>query len=273
MVATPIGNLLDITLRALETLKKASAIAAEDTRVTARLLSHYGLSTPLFSIRQEARGAQAIIHRLAAGEKVALVSDAGTPLLSDPGARIVQEVRQAGFAVVPIPGPSSLTSALCVSGAEGPFLFLGFLPARPAARQKLLQEVAALPYALVCYEAPHRIAQSLEDLAAFLGGERKLAFCRELTKVHETVRVLTVGELRAWIREDSDQQRGEMVLVIHPPSGEGLEKKREKEMEKILSTLLRELSLSRAVEVCALVTSLPKNKIYEKALFLERHGR
>ena len=214
VVATPIGNLEDVTFRALRVLREVSVIAAEDTRRTSRLLQHYSISTPTTSLHEhnELGKTQALLRRLSAGESVALVSDAGTPVVSDPGARLVAEAHRAGVKVEPIPGASAAIAALSASGFSGEqFLFLGFPPSRPAARRKWLTEVADEPRPLVLYEAPHRIRQTLEDLKNCLGN-RTVALGREMTKAHEELVVRPIsGHL-----ESLSEERGEFTLVVGP---------------------------------------------------------
>src|SRR5688572_16526952 len=209
VVATPIGNLQDVTLRAIDVLKRVDAVAAEDTRVTAKLLGHYGVGTKkLIALHEhnETRAAPGIIAELERGRSVALTSDAGTPAFSDPGARLVALVRAAGFPVVPIPGPTAAAAALSASGFAGPqFLFYGFLPARAGERRQALEGLAATPYATVFYEAPHRIVEAVADLAAILGAARRVVIARELTKVFETVHVCDLGVAGSWLAEDPNR--------------------------------------------------------------------
>ncbi len=217
VVATPIGNLQDISQRALETLGAVDCIAAEDTRRTGTLLAHYGISRPIVSLHEhnEEQVAPRLVERLAAGESVALVSDAGTPLVSDPGFRLVRLAAERGVDVRTVPGPSALVAALSVSGiAVDRFTFEGFLPPKAAARRKRLEALAGEPRTLVFYEASHRIVDTLSDLAVVFGGDREAALCRELTKRYETVRRDTLATLCAWVEGDADQQRGEFVLVV-----------------------------------------------------------
>jgi 16S rRNA (cytidine1402-2'-O)-methyltransferase len=215
VVATPIGNLEDVTLRALRVLREVAVIAAEDTRRTSRLLQHYSISTPTTSLHEhnELGKTQALLRRLSNGESVALVSDAGTPVVSDPGARLVAEAHRAGVRVEPIPGASAVTAALSASGFSGEqFLFLGFPPSRTAARRKWLAQVADEPRPLVLYEAPHRIRETLEDLKSSLG-DRTVALGRELTKAHEELVVRPISGHLAALSEE----RGEFTLVVGPP--------------------------------------------------------
>lgn len=270
VVPTPLGNLGDITQRALDVLRQVSWVAAEDTRHTAPLLKHYGVSARLLAAHEhnEEAAAQQIVARLNDGESVALVSDAGTPAVSDPGARLVARVRQAGFRVVPLPGPCAAVTALSASGLSEPhFLFYGFLPAKARQREDALREVAGLPCALVFYEAPHRILETVESLAAVLGGARTLVIARELTKLFETIHACPLGEALAWLREDANRQRGEFVLLI---SG-ALESGEDREGERVLQLLLDEgLPVSQAARLAHGITGAGKNAMYELALSLRK---
>ena len=217
VVATPIGNLADITLRALEVLKSVDAIAAEDTRHTSGLLSHFGISKKLIAVHEhnEHQSADKLLQQLRAGESIALVTDAGTPGISDPGAVVVDVVRKAGIKVVPIPGVSAVITALSASGiTQNGFLFHGFLPASGAARRKALELLKTHTVTLVFYEAPHRIVESIADMATVLGAERRITFARELTKTFETVHSCILDEAVAWLQADTNQQRGEFVLLV-----------------------------------------------------------
>ena len=216
MVATPIGNLEDISSRALDSLARADAIAAEDTRVTARLLEHHRLQGKLVAVHEhnERRAADWIVEELARGRNIALVTDAGTPAVSDPGATVVAKARAAGFKVVPVPGPNAAVTALSAAGiADGPFLFAGFLPAKPGARRKALEALSVLPYTLVLYEAPHRVVECVQDMATTLGTERIVLIARELTKMFEQLHRCSLGEAAAWLEADPDRRRGEFVLI------------------------------------------------------------
>jgi len=267
VVATPIGNLRDITLRALDVLREVDLIAAEDTRVTVRLLAHHGIDKPVIAVHEhnERRAADQIVGALAAGRSVALVSDAGTPGVSDPGAAVVAAVRAAGHRIVAVPGPSALAAAWSVAGFAGPqLLFWGFLPARPAERRRALQTLADQPHALVFYEAPHRIVETARDLAAQLGGERRVVVARELTKRFETVHATTLAELAAWLEEDADQRRGEFVLVVEgaaaAPEGDAALGAR------VLRELLAELPPSQAARLAARISGMPRAALYDAAL-------
>lgn len=270
VVATPIGNLRDISLRALDVLKSADAVAAEDTRVTGQLLSHYGIARRLIAVHEhnEKRAAGRILGLLAEGRSVALVTDAGTPAISDPGALLVAAVRDAGYRVTPIPGANAAIAALSASGFTAPrFLFCGFLPARPGARKRALAALVAVPYTLVFYEAPHRVIAMLDDLRAALGGGRRIVMARELTKLFETIHACPLGEAAAWMAENPDRRRGEFVLIVEgadaPAADPGAAK-------RILQALLGELPLSRAVELAAKIGGAKKNSLYQMALEMKK---
>ena len=266
VVATPLGNLGDITLRALEVLKGADAVACEDTRHTRRLLDHYGIPGKTLALHEhnEAEAAQKLLRLLREGKAVALVSDAGTPGVSDPGARAVAAVREAGFEVVPIPGPNAAIAALSASGvAEPHFLFYGFLPAKSAARRKAVEELKSLPHALVFYEAPHRIVETLDDLAAVLEPQRTLVIARELTKVYESIVSLPLADAPAWLAADGNRQRGEFVLIVSAaPAAVGVSP----EAGRVLSLLLAELPLKQAVKLAAEISGESRNALYDLAL-------
>jgi 16S rRNA (cytidine1402-2'-O)-methyltransferase len=274
VVATPIGNLKDITVRALEVLRQADVIAAEDTRVTSRLLDHYGIaSRKLIAMHEhnERKTAPRLIELLAAGRSVALVSDAGTPAISDPGARLVESVRQAGYAVVPIPGPNAAAAALSVSGFAGPrFLFCGFLPAKPGERRSALDDLEASPYMLVFYEAPHRIVQTLGELAGALGGERRIVIARELTKLFETVHMCTLEEAVTWVCADADRQKGEFVLIVDAPTKHP--DRAAREVRRTLDILLDALPVRQAAALAAKLTGVRKNDLYDLALEMKRRS-
>ena len=270
-MATPIGNLADITLRALEVLKSVDAVAAEDTRVTSRLLGHYGITKRLMPVHEhnEKRVVKQVLALLAEGKSLALACDAGTPAISDPGALLVAEVRAAGFSVTPVPGPNAAIAALSVSGLTAPhFLFYGFLPERAAARRRVLASLAALPFALVFYEAPHRISESVSDLRAVLGGRRRIVFARELTKLFETLHACPLSEAEKWLASDSNQRKGEFVLIV-----EGADKAAEADdgsAQRALTALLAELPLKQAARLAATITGGKKNELYRRALELKK---
>ena len=259
----------DITLRALEVLKQVDLIAAEDTRLSGAMLRHFGISAKLISVREhnEEAGAQKIIEVLRNGHNVALITDAGTPAVSDPGARVVAAVRAAGLAVVPIPGANAAVAALSASGLNAPhFLFYGFLPAKSGERQRALETLKALPYTLVFYEAPHRITETIDDLLAILGGEREIMFARELTKAFEQIQICPLSEAGAWLSADPNHQRGEFVLIVSGSTqdaslGAG---------ERVLKILLGELSASQSAKLAAQISGEKKNALYEMALQLKK---
>jgi len=272
VVPTPLGNLQDMSLRAVEVLKAVPWVAAEDTRHSQPLLRHFGSGARLLPAHQhnEEQAAQGVIDKLAAGEAVALVSDAGTPAVSDPGARIVARVREAGFRVVPLPGACAAVTALSASGLMAPhFLFYGFLPAKAGQRQKELEALAALPYTLVFYEAPHRVLESVEALAAAFGPERTIVFARELTKLFETIHACPLGEALEWLKADANRQRGEFVLLVEgapedADDGAG---------ERVLRLLLAEgLPVKQCAKLAAEITGASKNELYQKALALKDAG-
>ena len=272
MVATPIGNLLDITLRALETLKTADVVAAEDTRHTAQLLAHFGIQSKLTALHEhnERSAGQKLVELLLAGKSVALVSDAGTPCVSDPGAILIALAHDADITVVPIPGANAAISALSASGITAPyFLFYGFLPVRQSQRRSELDSLKALPYTLVFYEAPHRIAGCVADLATVLGDVRKLTIARELTKTFETIHSCPLGEAHAWLKADPNRERGEFVLLVEgtlPVDEQAIDS----EAKRTLEALLGELPLKQAVKLAAEISGAKKNALYELALTLRK---
>jgi 16S rRNA (cytidine1402-2'-O)-methyltransferase len=271
VVATPLGNLRDLTLRALDILGSVDTIAAEDTRVTAVLLRHYGVAARPLSLHQhnEAHRAARLVERLREGQSVALVSDAGTPAISDPGARLVRAVRDAGLPIVPIPGASALATAVCAAGliAER-FVHLGFLPTAAKARRELLSRVANLPCALILYEAPHRVRATVDELAATLGGARELVVARELTKRFETITRVSLADAAGWFAEDPNRERGEFVLAVDAPAHAAAVDAASAELDvrRLLVALLEELPPARAARVAAAATGLPRDALYRQAL-------
>jgi len=267
VVATPIGNLRDITLRALEVLAAADVIAAEDTRNTAYLLSQHGIGTNRLMIlhRHNERGAaEKIIARLQAGQSVAVVSDAGTPGISDPGALLVRAARAAGLRIIPVPGASAVMAALSAAGLDDPqFLFYGFLPNKPAARTAALAALSGCSCTLVFYEAPHRIVASVADMCAVLGGGRQIVLAREITKQFETIHVCALHEAEAWLRSDSNRQRGEFVVLV---SGAAPRTGLSEETLAALSHLLDEVPLKQAVRLAAKITGANRSELYQRAL-------
>ncbi|MGB9429346.1 MAG: 16S rRNA (cytidine(1402)-2'-O)-methyltransferase [Gammaproteobacteria bacterium] len=270
VVATPIGNLDDLSLRAQQTLAEVDLIAAEDTRHTAVLLNHFGIHTPLLSLHDhnEAQRTPGLIEKLLAGQSVALVSDAGTPLISDPGFNLVRAARKAGIGVTPVPGPSALIAALSVSGLPTDrFVFEGFLPQKAAARRARLAELAGEARTLIFYESVHRLEDSLADMAQVFSGQRPAVIARELTKLHETVREATLAELAAWVKSDPDACKGEVVLTVAgaPASETSM---MTLDAEFVLRILLQELPVKQAAALAARITGVKRNALYKKALGL-----
>lgn len=271
VVPTPLGNLSDISARAVAVLRGVTWVACEDTRHSTPLLRHHGVAARLLAAHEhnEEEAAARIVGLLQAGEPVALVSDAGTPGISDPGARLVARVHAAGLRVVPLPGPCAAVTALSAAGlADDPhFLFYGFLPARAGQRDEALRALAGLPFALVFYEAPHRILDTVDALAAVLGAQRTLVLARELTKVFETIHVAPLGEVPAWLRQDANRQRGEFVLVV---SG-ARQSAAPDEGKRVLQLLLDDgLPVRQAAKLAHAITGVAKNALYELALSLRR---
>ena len=277
VVATPIGNLADITLRAVHVLGLVDAVACEDTRVTGQLLRHLGLDKPLIALHQhnEAGAARGVVDRLAQGQRVAYASDAGTPAISDPGAVLVAAVAAAGHRVLPIPGASSAVAALSAAGdaaAQG-FAFIGFAPAKGADRRAWLQAACAAPGCQVLFEAPHRIAALLDTLAE-AAPQRRITLCRELTKQFETIVTAPAADLPPWLAADANRGRGEFVLVLHAvpvvvaAADDGLPA----DAERVLRPLLRDLPLKQAVALAAELSGAPRNALYQRALALRADG-
>lgn len=280
-MATPIGNLGDITLRAIEVLKAVDVIAAEDTRYTRPLLSQCGIAAKrLIAVHDhnERDAATGVMQLLEQGMAVALVSDAGTPAISDPGAHVVAAAHEAGFTVVPVPGASALTAAISASGTRGGhkegengFLFYGFLPAKKGERIRALEKLNDVPFATVFYEAPHRIMESVADMVTVLGENRRIVLARELTKKFETIHRSRLGDTLAWLTEDENRQRGEFVLIIEPLAAlPAAEEETARELQHTLEVLLGALPLKQAVTLAAKLTGAKKNAVYALALTL-RH--
>lgn len=269
VVATPIGNLQDLTPRALEVLKSVSLIAAEDTRHSSRLLQHFGVQTPTTACHDHNERGKSLrlVERLLGGEDLALISDAGTPLISDPGFHLVRQARDAGVRVCPIPGACALIAGLSAAGLPSDrFAFEGFLPAKAHGRRQRIQGLAAEQRTWMIYEAPHRLLECLEDLLDLLGPERQVVLARELTKTFETIKGAPLIELVEWVRADADQQRGECVLIVEgapqPVDGDALDPA----AERILYILLAELPVKQAAALAAQITGLKKNRLYQLAL-------
>ena len=275
VVATPIGNLADISLRALHVLNLADAIACEDTRHTQPLLRTYGINVgsgkPMLAVHQhnELEATEQIILRLERGERIAFVSDAGTPGVSDPGSKLVAGVRAAGYRVVPLPGASSVTALLSVAGItqSDHFTFMGFLPTKAMERDAAVLQLHTIPSSIVLLEAPHRI----EVVAKALGilGDRKITIGRELTKQFEEIATFATNEFTAWLQQDSNRLRGEFVLVLHPL----VTAAENEDAPRVLKLLLAELPLKTAVKLASDITGAPRNALYEAALRLKEEGR
>ena len=267
VVATPIGNMQDITLRAIETLKSVDEIGCEDTRHAAHLLNHFGIKKPSFSLHalNEKSRFEKIQQALAAGKNIAIISDAGTPLISDPGYHIVTSIRAAGFAVIPIPGPCAAITALSAAGlpTDG-FLFVGFLPSKSSQRQQKLQALAVTASTLIFYEAPHRLVASLDDLCLCLGEDRPAVVAREMTKRFETFVSGTLAEVRAHFQQHTDQVRGEVVILVRGAADQadhaGIA------AEQVLKLLLAELPVKKAAKLTSEITGMRKNEAYALAL-------
>lgn len=273
VVATPIGNLRDITFRALATLAAADAVLAEDTRVTRTLLMHYGITTPLVAYHEHSNAAvrERMILRLQAGEALALVSDAGTPLVSDPGFKLVQAAIAAGISVLPIPGPSAVMTAIVAAGLPTDrFFFEGFLPQKAGARRNRLSALGNVPGTLVVFESPHRLPDMLADAAAILGGDRPAVVARELTKLYETIRRGSLGVL-ARIFAEEGAPKGEVVVVIGASEGE-VPEETDEVLDARLIAMLAQHSIKDAAALVADETGRPKRDVYARALVLARRG-
>jgi 16S rRNA (cytidine1402-2'-O)-methyltransferase len=266
VVATPLGNMQDLSARARDTLAAVDVIAAEDTRHSQRLLDAFGIRTRLVAVHQhnEQQAAGQIIDWLGEGRQIALITDAGTPAISDPGARLVARVRAAGHPVTPVPGACAAIAALSVAGVvEGGFRFVGFLPVKSAARRHALTALAGERDALVFYEAPHRVLECVADMADVFGGVREILVARELTKLHEEVALMPLAEAGAWFAADANRVRGEFVLVIYAAAvAEGLDAA----AVRVLELLLAELPLKSAVRLTAEITGASRNVLYAYAL-------
>ena len=271
IVATPIGNMGDITERALQTLKNVDVIAVEDTRRSGQLLHHFEISTSMIAVHEhnERQICDSLLERIEKGESIALISDAGTPLLSDPGYFLVNQAKQRELSVIPIPGVSAVITALSVAGLPTDrFVFEGFLPAKSAARQQKLEKLKEDIRTVIFYEAPHRIVEMLKDCQAVFGAERKVVLARELTKTFETVHGDRLENLIPWVEADENQKKGEFVVLVH-----GTARREETgidaESERILLILLRDLPVKQAAALAANITGLKKNALYQFALELK----
>ena len=266
IVATPIGNLADLSDRARDVLASVDHVAAEDTRHSGRLLSHFNIKVPMISVHDhnERQRAEHVINLLRAGESVALVSDAGTPLISDPGYHLVRAVREAGFKVSPVPGCCAFVAALSASGLPSDrFQFIGFLPAKSGARQQALEALAGNTETLVFYESTHRIVDSLKAMTAAFGAERYAVVARELTKTFETLHGDSLDNLVTWIQADANQQRGEFVVLVQGAEKVLDDESIDPEAERILRILARELPPKKAAGVAAEITGYKKNRLYQ----------
>lgn len=266
IVATPIGNLGDVTLRAVQTLAAVDAIACEDIRTSSRLLARYGIANKRVAYHEHnaAQAGPKLLSMLADGKAIALISDAGTPLISDPGYRLVRDARAAGISVFTVPGASAPIAALSASGfATDRFFFEGFLPPKKAARTARLKELLSVPATLIFYESPKRLPASVEDMAQIFGTDRRAAICRELTKLHEEQVEGRLGDLAARYRDES--VKGEIVILVEPPPGE-----QQLDTDALLAELIGELSVSRAAAEAASITGLPKRELYRRALELSQ---
>lgn len=275
VVATPIGNLQDISERARAVLASVDAIAAEDTRHSGRLLAALGIKTPMFALHEhnEAVLLGALVERLESGQSLALISDAGTPLISDPGFSLIRALRERGLPVVPIPGPNAAIAALSVAGLPTDrFVFAGFPPRTGPARRSFFAELAQERATLVFYESCHRLTESLADMLVVFGHERQAVLGREITKLHETFLCQNLGELARQVSEDPDQRRGEMVVLVAGAIGsEG--NRLEMDAGQLLKRLLDELPLKKAVALTVELSGLPRNQLYEQALLLQSKNR
>ena len=276
VVATPIGNLGDLSLRAWQTLARCDVIAAEDTRASRALLDAWGVRTPLMAAHRhnEAGAAEAIVARLARGERVALISDAGAPAVSDPGARIVRAVREAGYGVVAIPGASAVITALMASGVtsdENPaFVFAGFMPPKATARQKWLVRWCAVAAPVVMFESPHRLEAAVRDLLKVCGADRLLTLARELTKRFEQVVTLPLGQAAAWLADDAHHSQGEFVLIVHQSPVDQTAPEADPQTLVLLDALLESVSVRDAARIAAKVTGVPRDALYALALARQR---
>ncbi|WP_124949599.1 16S rRNA (cytidine(1402)-2'-O)-methyltransferase [Sulfuriferula thiophila] len=268
VVATPIGNLGDITQRALEVLKSVDLVAAEDTRHSGQLLSRLGISAKFVALHEhnEQQATPRLIADMQAGKNVAIITDAGTPAISDPGTLLVAAAHAADIRVVPVPGASAVVCALSAAGIVAPhWLFYGFLPAKSSHRRVALQTLVTLPYALIFYEAPHRITECIADLATIFEAERRVTFARELTKLFETIHSLPLGEASAWLAADPNRQKGEFVLIVEGAKPVESDED-QRQLRDTLAILLEELPLKQAAHIAAKLTGVKKNTCYQLAL-------
>ena len=270
IVATPIGNLSDITAHAIDCLKSVAIIACEDTRTSGKLLNHFNIPTKTWAYHDHNAEVQTpkLIEILQSGQSIALISDAGTPLISDPGFRLVRACHQAGIKVSPVVGASAAIAALSVAGLPSDkFYFYGFLPAKTAGRQSELTKIKDLTATLIFYEAPHRIVECIDDMITVLGDNRQVTFCREITKTFETIYPSTLGELKQFVASDANQQKGEMVLVV---AGASELQNHDNQHDELLKRLLQDLSVKKAAQLASDITGTKKNALYDRALRLQR---
>ena len=269
IVATPIGNLQDITQRALDTFTQVDLIAAEDTRHSGLLLSHYGIKKPFFALHDhnEQEKAHILVEKLKQGSNIALISDAGTPLISDPGFHLVRQCREAGIRVVPLPGACAAITALCASGiASDRFCFEGFLPAKSKARKDKLENIAEEDRTLIFYESTHRILDTLEDMQSVLGEERYIVLAREITKTWETITGNMIKNLREWLLEDPNRTKGEMVLIVEGKPKSDNNDEISPQAVKALELIAEELPLKKAAAIVAELYGYKKNALYQFGL-------
>ena len=270
VVATPIGHLDDMTYRAIDILKSVALIAAEDTRQSAQLLKHYNITTPLTACHEhnENNKIDRLLERLLAGENIALISDAGTPLISDPGFKLVRAAQEHGIRVVPVPGACAAIAALSAVGLPSDrFSFQGFLPSKSSQRLNQLEKLKDETQTLIFYEAPHRILDSIQDMATVFGADRPVGFAREITKTFETIKKMTLGELATFITQDSHQQKGEIVVVV----GGAVQQKdlEQEQLDQLLTRLLQDVSVKAAAQLAADLTGVKKKIAYQRALELQ----
>jgi 16S rRNA (cytidine1402-2'-O)-methyltransferase len=272
IVATPLGNLGDMSQRAIETLQRVDLIAAEDTRHSKKLLVHFGIDTPMIAFHEhnERDRSSEILTQLQAGRQIALISDAGTPLISDPGYHLIRQLHDAGIRVVPIPGPSAVITALCAAGlATDRFIFEGFLPSKAIARDKYLAELARETRTLVFYESPHRLLETLRAMLQAFGVGRRMTLARELTKTFETIRQDTIANIAGWVEANPEQQKGESVLIVEGAIQQPSDRY-EVDSDKLLLTLLTCMSVKDAAHHAAQLTGQSKNELYQRALAIKQ---
>ncbi len=273
VVATPIGNLADLSPRALEVLKSVDLILAEDTRHSKPLMQHFGIHTRLESCHEhnEREKSLEVLHQLAAGQNCALISDAGTPVFSDPGAKLVAAVLEAGYQVSPIPGACAAIAALSASGLEGiPFHFYGFLPAQTSHKRKILEPIFQNITGTLCfYESPHRLLDTLELLQSIWGETKEIVLAKEITKLYEAILKKSLAEVLSWLREDEKRQQGEFVILLENTAQRQADSQVTLPLDDLLNALLAQMKLKEAVALLANLSHLPKNTLYERALILK----